>query len=64
MKLIKQEKKIIAVQRSDLKLEDFYIRQELIGAGAYGKVYKIIHKMTNIVRAVKEIRKRSIREDK
>lgn len=38
-------------------INDFYDIKALLGQGGFGKVYKAIHKITNMVRAVKVIPK-------
>ena len=50
------------IQRNKDKLEDHYEFVEKIGSGSYGFVYKVIHKKTGIIRAMKAIKKDSIME--
>jgi calcium-dependent protein kinase len=41
-------------------VKDEYIIKETLGEGAFGKVYKVVHKRSGFVRALKTIKKNSV----
>ncbi len=47
------------VKKPTVKLEDFEF-MEMLGAGSFGTVYKVTHKATKIIYAMKALKKRSL----
>ena len=63
------EKKIVIsptkfIRENDKKVLDVYNLTGLIGEGTYGKVFEACHKTLNLVRAIKIINKRNIKDTK
>jgi calcium-dependent protein kinase len=52
------------VMIQDGNFNDRYIELEVIGEGAYGKVCKVIHKPTELIRAMKAIKKSNVVKEK
>ena len=48
------------VKTNTENVKDEYIIKETLGEGAFGKVYKVIHKRSGFVRALKTIKKNSV----
>ena len=44
-------------------VNDSYEIKEMIGQGGFGKVYKVIHKVTGMVRALKVIPKSKLKKE-
>ena len=59
---IKIEKKSF-IHRNEASVDMFYDFKEKIGSGSYGSVFRVIHKQTGIVRALKIIKKSSLADD-
>ncbi|CAD8074409.1 unnamed protein product [Paramecium primaurelia] len=48
---------------SKKNINDSYLIKEMIGQGGFGKVYKVVHKQTGMIRAVKMILKEKMKQE-
>ena len=44
-------------------IADFYEIGDSIGEGAFGKIYKVVHKETGAIRAVKRLKKKAMDQE-